>query len=108
MKLKSLIFIFFSLICSILLAQQWDNPENRMLSDTMTSFFYYTTKDPVAFSDPNGIKEMEQHAARFDNYQNDRDIVLERVKQQRLQQEIIFMKKYEYYNKGSGLITPYP
>lgn len=117
MKYKLLIFLVFSIFPVVSNAQQWDNPENTMLSNTMNDFFYYATKDPVPFSDPNSLRVIEQHARISDNYHEETERISEMVRQQRLLQQIQMHRRYGYYgpyrynpygyyNRGPGFIIP--
>lgn len=93
-------------------SQQWGNPENQMLNSTITDFFYYATKDPTPFSDPNSLRNAEYHATISDNYHDETERISEMVRQQRLLQQQQMMRQYRYYrpyrcySSGPGLMMP--
>lgn len=114
---RVVLFVITIVFCSVLNAQQWGNPENAMLSDTMTGFFYYATKDPVPFSDPNSLREANRHGTISDNYHDETERISENFRQQRALQDRYMMQRYRAYrpygfygpySRGPGLMIPYP
>jgi len=113
-------FAVLFLVCTTAYAQQWGNPENQMLSNTMTGFFYYATKDPVPFSDPNSLREANRHGTISDNYHDETERITENFRQQQLLQQRHMMQRYRGYrpygyygpvvpyNRGPGFMIPYP
>lgn len=46
----------------------YPNPENQMLSNTLTNFMYYATQDPRGFSNPRSLIETERRAKIAEYY----------------------------------------
>jgi hypothetical protein len=95
---------------------QYPNVENRMLSDSMTSFIYFFTKDPVPFSDPRSLIDTERRSAACDRYHQEsenminRNMINRQQPQQMQQQNQIQpnINAYPYYRRPTGFMTPYP
>jgi len=79
------IFILILLSADIS-AQNWNNPENQMLSDSMSSFFYYSNNTSVPFSDPRSLMDTERRSRLSDNYHDQSEYELE-MNRQRMQME---------------------
>lgn len=93
--MKSLIFISCLLVTqSMCFSQQWPNPENQMLSDSISSFFYYSTNRPVAFSDPNSLRDTNYRGMVSDYYHDESEYILEQSRQSLMQQ-------HGFYGNGS-------
>lgn len=65
---------------------QWQNPENQMLNDSVSSFFYYSNNRPVPFSDPQSLIDTNNRSRISDNYHDESEYILEEVRQQRSMQ----------------------
>jgi len=92
---------------------QYPNVENRMLSDSMTSFIYFFTKDAVPFSDPRSLIDTERRSAACDKYHQESENMINRNminRQQPQQQNQIQpnINSYPYYRRPTGFMTPYP
>ena len=97
--LNRIVFIFVYMIMSINCnAQHWNNPENEMLNDSLSSFFYYSTKGPQAFSDPGSLADTERRARISDNYHDQIDSELQ-AHQERLRMEQQNRRKLYNSNK---------
>ena len=77
------VYIVMSVDCN---AQHWNNPENQMLSDSMSSFFYYSNNTSVPFSDPRSLMDTERRSRISDNYHDQSEYELE-MNRQRMQME---------------------
>jgi len=68
--LFSLFFLNHSKTCA-----QWGGmpPENYMLMQSLNSYMYYLTKDPVPFSDPRSLIDVNRRTAIYDNYHESRE-----------------------------------
>ena len=60
-----ILFLFSANICY---SQNYPNIENQMLSNSLNSFLYYESKDPVPFSDPRSLVDTENRARQADMY----------------------------------------
>jgi len=79
------IFILILLSADIS-AQNWSNPENQMLSDSMSSFFYYSNSTDASFSNPHSLMDTERRSRISDNYHDQSEYELE-MNRQRMQME---------------------
>lgn len=66
---------YFLIFCALFLcatnasdAQIYPNIENQMLSNSLNSFLYYESKDPIPFSDPRSLIDTENRARQSDAY----------------------------------------
>lgn len=89
-----LLTIFF---LSSVLAQQWSNPENQMLSNTMTGFLHYAAQDPASFSNPNSLREANRHGLISDRYHDELDYAREQAARQQFIQNFIIQQQYNDY-----------
>jgi hypothetical protein len=84
--------LIFTIACTVILvptvclSQHWPNPENQMLSDSMSSFFYYSNNTDTAFSDPRSLMDTEKRSRISDNYHDQSEYELE-MNRQRMQME---------------------
>ena len=102
-----LVCIVFSTTCSA----QYPNTENRMLSDSINSFVYFFTKDPIPFSDPRSLADTERRSAACDKYHQESENMLNMGLRYRQQQQQQMQQQGFYqlpYRRPPGLITPYP
>lgn len=76
-------------------AQHWNNPENQMLSDSMSSFFYYSNNTDTAFSDPRSLMDTERRSRISDNYHDQLEYELE-MNRQRMQMEYLQNRRRLY------------
>jgi hypothetical protein len=63
-----LLLVLFLCISDISYGQNYPNIENQMLSNSLNSFLYYESKDPVPFSDPRSLVDTENRARESDLY----------------------------------------
>lgn len=70
-------FIFLFVTSQYSYSQHWPNPENQMLSNSISSFFYYSTNRPVAFSDPASLRDTEMRSRLSDQYHDESDYIME-------------------------------
>lgn len=71
MLYKSILILI--LLSADISAQNLRNIENSMLSDSLSSFFYYSIKDPVPFSDPQSLIDTERRSQLSDRYHDQID-----------------------------------
>jgi hypothetical protein len=66
--MRYLFFIIILFLGNICYGQNYPNIENQMLSNSLNSFLYYESKDPVPFSDPRSLVDTENRARESDLY----------------------------------------
>jgi|694.fasta_scaffold00360_6 hypothetical protein len=87
--MRSLFFvivIFFSNISNICYGQ-YSNPENAMLSDSISSFFYYSTNPNGGFSNPGSLRDTERRAQISDNYHEESEKMAENARLQKIREK---------------------
>jgi hypothetical protein len=98
-----LIILFFGNIC---LGQHYSNPENAMLSDSISSFFYYSTNPNGGFSNPGSLRDTERRSRISDNYHDESEKLANQYRQQMIQQQ---QQQYRQnpYMRNQGYYNPY-
>ena len=76
MKTLIIIFAFVFIPHQTNIFAQWPNPENQMLSNSLSSFMYYGTKDPIPFSDPASLRDTNRRGQMSDMYKEESEIIL--------------------------------
>lgn len=66
--MKVLLLVLFLCIADVSYGQYYPNIENQMLSNSLNSFLYYESKDPIPFSDPRSLVDTENRARQSDAY----------------------------------------
>jgi hypothetical protein len=82
MLYKSILFLI--LLSTNTYGQHWNNPENQMLNDSISSFFYYSNNTSVPFSDPRSLMDTERRSRISDNYYDQSEYELEMYRQRML------------------------
>lgn len=102
MKVRGMQFMKNLTVCLLVLlgavsanGQQWSNPENQMLSDSLSSFMFYSTNTPVPFSDPNSLRDTERRAAISDQYHEESEAILAQAREYRRQQQLQQLQQFQ-------------
>lgn len=82
------------LVPTVCLSQYWPNPENQMLNDSMSSFFYYSNNRPIPFSDPQSLIDTERRSKFSDDYHDQSEYELEYNRQVMQRQNQNYRKPY--------------
>lgn len=87
-------------LTNICYSQNYPNPENAMLSDSISSFFYYSTNRPVPFSDPNSLRDTERRSRISDNYHEESEQMAENARLQKIREQYRnnpYYRNHSYY-----------
>lgn len=85
---------------------QYPNIENQMLSNSINSFMFYAFKDPIMFSDPKSLKDVNKRAKLSDDYHTQIENEKKQLMYRQYLQQQYFLRNY--YNNPSRFIIPYP
>lgn len=97
-------FVFLLLILSSsCYSQHWGNPENQMLNDSMSSFFYYSNNRSIPFSDPQSLIDTERRSQLSDSYHDQSEYELEYNRQVMARQNLNYRKPYNSRNSNYKL-----
>jgi hypothetical protein len=68
MTVYNLFIVFILCFANVCYSQNYPNIENQMLSNSLNSFLYYESKDPIPFSDPRSLVDTENRAREANLY----------------------------------------
>ena len=97
------VFIVLMLLSTNCMGQNWGNPENQMLNDSMSSFFYYSNNRPIPFSDPQSLIDTERRSKFSDDYHDQSEYELEYNRQVMQRQNQNYRKPYNSRNSNYKL-----
>ena len=94
-------------------AQNWNNPENQMLTNSMNSFFSYQIS-PGGFSNPGSLADTNRRSSLSDAYHDESEAILEhnisqmQYNQQYSRNNLYRPNKPRYYNSNYKLHYLHP
>jgi hypothetical protein len=96
--MRSLFFVIILFISNVCHGQYYSNPENAMLSDSISSFFHYSTNPNGGFSNPGSLRDTERRSQISDNYHEESEQMAENARLQKIRDQY---SRNPYYRNPS-------